>query len=221
MWRPGDNGRPVAFSHRQLGAGAAMMRAWLTDAVEGDETWLLLADLDRPLGLVAGLGVVPLLRARLVLLGRWTADDALDGLHYLRPSYVVTDAAGAERLATAPGLPHVDLRQLRACLVSGPVPEAVADAFLDASGRALCVGYGAGEAAGLVTCPPVNGVARPSGLGLPLPGVEARVVVANGRRAGPYETGVLELAAPNGPEGWWRTGLRVKMDPAGQLHLAG
>lgn len=219
LWVARANG-PLVFSHGQLVAGAAMLRAWLIDAVQGDETWLLLADLASPLGAVAGLGACPMMRARLLVMADWAPEDAVDALRYQRPSYVLADARSTARVAGASGLDRTDLRQLRAFLVGGPIPSSVAQSFLDTTGRALCVGCESRWAAGLVTCPPVNGHPRLSGIGVPLPGVSARIMLPGGRPAAPLEAGMLELAAANGPPGWWSTDLWVRMDAGGHLNMA-
>lgn len=181
------------FSHAHLGSGAAQLRSWLTDAIPGDETWLLLTGLGTPFGFVAGLGAAFALRARLALLPPWRAEDVVDAIRYLRPSWVASSASAIERLADDPLLARADLRSVRAWIVSEPIDDDRADRFEDASGLPLCLGVGAPGVAGLAACNPVNGERVPGTVGTPLPGVSVR---ARG--------GGLDVSGPNiaGDDGW-------------------
>jgi long-chain acyl-CoA synthetase len=219
---PGPDGTDrVAFSHRQLVAGATLVRAWFTDAFLGDETWLVLADLTSPLALAAILGTALGTRAQVVLLPRWTGQDVLDALRFIRPSYVLCDGDTVQALVNEPAVIHLALHHTRAILVGEPLHPSVSRAFAEATGQELCVGYAPEGMAGLATCNPVNGRRLPGSIGLPLPNVAARVTGPDGRPARGGETGVLELAGPHGPPGWLRTGLLARLDADGFVHPAG
>jgi len=163
----------VRYGAPELAAGAQMMTAWLTDTSPGDDTWLVLAPLASPLGVVAALGAAPALRARVALPGSWQPADAVDALRYFRPAWVVSDVAAVARLVAAPELPQAELRSVRGWLVGGPVPPILARAFVETTGVELCVGWAPRGAAGFVACHPVNGWRGLGGVGLPLPGVTA------------------------------------------------
>ncbi len=163
----------VRYGMPVLAAGAQMMTAWLTDTSPGDDTWLVLAPLATPLGVVAALGAAPALRARVALPGSWQPADAVDALRYFRPAWVVSDVATVARLVAAPELPHAELRSVRGWLVGGPVPPMLARAFVETTGVELCVGWAPRGVAGFVACHPVNGWRGIGGVGLPLPGVTA------------------------------------------------
>ncbi len=217
----GPDGRLTTLSHRQLVAGAAALGVWLTDAVAGDETWLLLTDFGTPAGFTAGLGTALAMRAQVVTMPRWTGRDALDALRYTRPAYVLADAATIERLAAEPGLERTELGAIRAILVGDPLLPGVVQAFEEATGVRLCLGYAPPGMAGFATCNPVNGRRVGGSLGIPLPGVDARVLGSAGRPAEQGAAGALELAAAHGPPGWLRPGLVARQDAAGYLYPAG
>lgn len=162
----------VAFSHRNLVAAAAQLRAWLTDAVPGGETWLMLAPIGSALGCACLLGAAAALRARVVLLPGWVPEDVVDALRVHRPTWVVADASATERLVADPGFAWADLRSVRAFLVAGPLPAGVAGGFEEATGTQACTGLTSRRAAGFLTCQPVNGRRVVDALGLPLPGVD-------------------------------------------------
>jgi long-chain acyl-CoA synthetase len=199
-------------------AAAAALSLWLTDAVAGDENWLLLADLGSPVGFTTALGTALGMRARVELVPRRTGRDTLDALRYTRPAYVLVDAATLGRLVAEPGLEQADLSAIRAILVAEPLASGVARAFEEATGTRLCLGYAPPGLAGLAVCNPINGRRVGGSLGIPLPGVEARVVGPDGRPTGAGEAGALELRAPFGPDDWLRPGLTARQDGAGYLH---
>ncbi len=217
---PGASGQ--LLTHRHLVAGAAQVRAWLTDAIPGDDTWLLLAPLWRGLGFVAGFGAAMALRAQLALLPRLSVPDVLDALRYLRPTYVVASRTVSAQLADDPGLARADLRSVRAWLTAQPLDEATVRAFEEVAGFSLCEGYGPPGVAGLAVCNPVNGRRAKGSIGIPLTGVDVRLVGPDGRPVGPGEAGVLALAGPNiVTSGWLPTDLVARSDEAGFLYPAG
>lgn len=219
---PGPDGADRAvFSHRQLVAGASVLRAWLTDVFLGDETWLVLAEVASPLGLTAVLGTALGMRAQVVLLPRWTGQDALDALRYVRPSYALCDAATVQSLVATPELSRLSLDHTRAILVGEPLHASVVRAFAESTGVDLCVGYAPEGMAGLATCNLVNGRRIPGSIGLPLPGVSARTTGPDGWPTRDGETGVLELSGPHSAPGWLRTGLLARMDAQGYVHATG
>ncbi|MDN5361720.1 MAG: long-chain acyl-CoA synthetase [Moorella sp. (in: firmicutes)] len=98
----------------------------------------------------------------------------------------------------------------------------------------LVEGYGLSEAAPVVCLNPLDGVRKPGSIGLPLPGVEVRVVDDNDRDVPRGEVGELIVRGPNvmsgyynQPEesaaalrgGWLHTGDLVRQDEDGYLYV--
>jgi len=200
----------VTFHHRHLVAAAAQLRAWLTDAVPGGETWLVLAPSTSALGCVAVLGSAAALRARVVVLPAWEGIDVVDALRTYQPTWVVADQAAVERLATDPVLAWADMRSVRAWLVGGVLSPDIARSFEEATGIQPCAGLTAPSAAGLLTCQPVNGRRAAGTAGLPLPGVDV-AVLPGGRLAlssptieGDAGRGTLVVAGTLDAEGYLR-----------------
>jgi long-chain acyl-CoA synthetase len=214
------HGPLATFSHAHLVAGALQLRAWLTDALPGDDTWFVLEPLATPWGLVAGLGAPALLRSRLVLVPHPTGRDIVDVLRYRRPAYVATGAAAVRRLVADATLARSDLRSVRAWLVGEPLEPSVARLFEEASGVAICQGYAAPRIAGLGLCNPVNSRRAAGSVGLPMPGVGARVVDEHGQAVSPGTHGRLAVCGPNiGADGWLTTPVGARMDEAGFVYL--
>ncbi|HET6372333.1 MAG TPA: AMP-binding protein [Candidatus Polarisedimenticolia bacterium] len=102
--------------------------------------------------------------------------------------------------------------------------------------RPLCEGYGLSEAAPVVCLNPPGGPRKPGSIGVPLPGIETRIICEDGRVAGPEEIGELQVRGPNVMAGyfgltmetehaiqggWLRTGDMARRDREGYLYLVG
>lgn len=207
------SGNPLALSHRAICAGAAQIGAWLTDALPEADRWLLLAPFASPFGFAVGLGAAPQLRGELALLWPAGPADVLDGLRYLRPDYVFSEAEAVLSLLALPGLLGEDLRSVRAWLVAESLGSDAARQMEEIGGLSPCQGLCIPGAAGLVLCNPVNGLRVAGSLGVPMPGVDARI-------DGEGPAGRLEVRGPNVAPGgrWCETGVSVHRDAAGFFH---
>jgi long-chain acyl-CoA synthetase len=142
-------------------------------------------------------------------------------------------------------LPADDLRAatagVRLCTSGGaPLPPEWLAAFQQATGLAIVEGYGLTEAGPIVTTNPLGAPPKPGSVGRALPGVELRLVDADGRPVEPDDededddgdTGLVAVRGPNlfsgywpdgagGPdaEGWFRTADVGFLDADGDLHL--
>ncbi|MHA1189849.1 MAG: AMP-binding protein [Alphaproteobacteria bacterium] len=82
------------------------------------------------------------------------------------------------------------------------LPRTFAD-FEARTGRRILERYGMTET-GMSTSNPLHGKRRPGCIGLPLPGVAARIATEDGTPVAVGETGVLEVRGPNVFAGYWR-----------------
>jgi long-chain acyl-CoA synthetase len=122
--------------------------------------------------------------------------------------------------------------------VSGaaPLPRDVADAFHERFGVVVHEGYGLTEAAPIVsTTATGSGLPEPGSIGAPLPGIEVRVVDADGADVLAGDPGEIWLRGPNvfrgywhedaatarvlTADGWLRTGDVAVVDERGELRL--
>jgi long-chain acyl-CoA synthetase len=105
-------------------------------------------------------------------------------------------------LAT-PGTP--DLSSVRLA-VSGaaPLPAAVLEAFRDRFDIPIWEGYGLTETSPMVTTTALGDEARPGSIGLPLPGVEVRLVDEHGSEVEEGDPGQIVVRGANVFAGYWR-----------------
>ncbi len=108
------------------------------------------------------------------------------------------------RLLTEPAFDRDRCRTIR-LFVSGSAPllPETFDAFRERSGQAILERYGMTES-GMITSNPLDGARVGGTVGMPLPGVEVRIVGDDGTPCGPGAIGVVQIRGPNVFAGYWR-----------------
>lgn len=217
------------LSHRALVANLVQCAELNPPPVTATDTVLLALPLFHIFGLNAVLGPALFVGATVVVA---TDLDPAATLSVVAESGV-TSVAGTPTVFNAwAALPQAReaLAGVRV-LVSGSTPlrPADAEAFRAATGHTVWQGYGLTEAAPVVTA---STRARPGSVGAPLPGVEIRVLDAEGKPAAEGDPGELWIRGENlfsgywpdghgGPdrEGWFATGDVGWADPEGNIFL--
>ena len=119
---------------------------------------------------------------------------------------------------------------------SAPLLASTFDEFAERSGQLILERYGMTET-GINTSNPLHGERRSGSVGLPLPGVDVRVVDAQGRAVPQGDIGEIEVRGPNVFRSYWRlpeqtaqafsadgyfhTGDQGRFDAQGYLHIVG
>jgi long-chain acyl-CoA synthetase len=187
-------------------------------------------------GLNAVLGLALFVGSAVVLLERFDPASSLEAVR----EYGITVVAGAPPLfgawASVPGVDASALASVR-LLVSGgaPLADEVADAFRARFDKPIWQGYGLTETSPIVSSSLVGGEPRRGSIGIPLPGIEVRLVDDNGEDALSGDPGEVWVRGPNvfpgywnDPEatalvltddGWLRTGDIAVTDDDGYLYL--
>ena len=220
------------LSHRALLANIASLLAVEPAPIADDDVVLLVLPLFHIYALNAVLGLAVATGAASVLLPKFSPLPALD----IVSEHGVTNVPAAPPVFVAwshvPDLDH-RLAGVRT-LVSGaaPLAPAVFRAFAELAGQPVWEGYGLTEAAPVVSSTMVGGRAKPGCVGLPLPGVELRLVDESGENADEEDPGEIWVRGANlfsgywpdgsgGPDadGWYATGDVAYADEDGDLHL--
>jgi long-chain acyl-CoA synthetase len=152
----------------------------------------------------------------------------------------ITVVAGAppmfEAWSTARGIDAGAFASVRMAVSGGaPLPGAVAEAFESRFGVPIWEGYGLTEASPIVSTSLVGGEPRRGSIGVPLSGVEVRLVDAEGEDALSGDSGEIWVRGPNvfpgywrdeqataaalTPDGWLRTGDVAVVDDDGYLYI--
>jgi len=119
---------------------------------------------------------------------------------------------------------------------SAPMPVDALNKFRERYGADILERYGMTETAVVITSNPLRGKRKPGSVGLPLPGVEVKIVDDDGNEVPTNEVGEIAVKGPsvmkgywNKPAeteeafkgGWFHTGDLGKLDEEGYLHIVG
>ena len=223
------------LTHRNLSANALQVRAWIPDFREGEEVVLGAIPFFHVYGMTVAMNLALLGGAKLVLLPRPEIKAIVEAIE----KHQVTLFPGVPTLYVAfnnfPGIERRDLKSVRACISgSAPLPLEVAERFERLTGAKLVEGYGLTEASPVTHCNPLYGERRLGSVGLPFPGVDAKVVDEEGKELPPGEVGELAVKGPNVMKGYWNrpeetqktlkdgwlfTGDLAKMDEDGYFYI--
>jgi long-chain acyl-CoA synthetase len=237
MFTSGTAGPPKAarLTHGNLLANLRQVQNHPGLAVRPDDVGLCVIPLFHIFGLNAVLGLALHAGASVVLLERF---DPVSSLEAVR-EHKVTIVSGAPPLfsawAAVPGVDRDALASVRLAVSGGaPLGEEVADAFRARFDLPIWEGYGLTETAPIVSTSLVGGEPRPGSIGVPVPGVEVRLV-DEGEDALAGDPGEVWVRGPNvfpgywqddeataavlTPDGWLRTGDVAVTDDDGYLYL--
>ncbi|GLV47568.1 long-chain-fatty-acid--CoA ligase [Thermus sp. LT1-2-5] len=223
------------LTHRNLSANALQVRAWIPDFREGEEVVLGAIPFFHVYGMTVAMNLALLGAAKLVLLPRPEIGPIVEAIE----AHQVSLFPGVPTLYVAfnnfPGIEKRNLRSVRACISgSAPLPLEVAERFMALTGAKLVEGYGLTEASPVTHCNPLHGPRKLGSVGLPFPGVEAKVVDEEGREVPLGEVGELIVKGPNVMKGYWNrpeetqkalkdgwlfTGDMARMDEDGYFYI--
>ncbi|MEH1056204.1 AMP-binding protein [Micromonospora sp. CPCC 206171] len=184
LYTSGTEGQPkgAMLSHRALAANQDQVGRISPPVVGPGDTVLLALPLFHAYGLNTGLGAVIQHGATGVLVDELGPGCALDEIARHRVSVLVGvpsmflawSTADADAVVAAMASVRV------AVCGAAPLDPAAAARFTEVTGHPVHVGYGLTETAPVLTTTLVGGEPKPGSIGRPLPGVELRLVAADG-----------------------------------------
>ncbi len=210
LFTSGTSGTPPAarLTHANLAANIAQVQDHPGLRLEPSDVGMALLPFFHIFGLNVILGVGLAAGATSVLVERFDAAASARQAHDQR----VTVLAGVPTMfrdwveLDASEVPADTFASVRLA-VSGaaPLPADVAAAFHDRFGIVLHQGYGLTEASPIVTTTALSGgLPRPGSIGPPLPGVQVRLVDAQGGDVLTGDPGEVWVQGPNVFPGYWR-----------------
>jgi long-chain acyl-CoA synthetase len=226
--------------HRNLIANVYQFDHWLVNTEKGEETVLVAIPIYHVYGMVLGMNLAVKMGAKMILIP--DARD-LDGLLKAAEKHHATIFPGVPNLYAAINhYPPViageyDLSSIKACISgSATLPLKVKQDFEKLTNGHLVEGYGLSEAPTATHCNPVLGENREGSIGLPLPGVDCRIVdLETGKKdCNIGEAGELLIKGPQVmagyyqrpketekvlADGWLHTGDIVRMDQDGYFYI--
>jgi long-chain acyl-CoA synthetase len=235
----GTTGTPkgAMLSHRNLMANVAQVGNWYSGGRDGQEVLLGVIPFFHVYGMTVGLNMAVKLAATMVLLPRFSPKDVLEAIAKHKPTLFPGVPTMYVALNNHPDVAKYDLTSVKMCLSgAAALPIEVAHRFnaLSKGQARLLEGYGLTESSPCTHCNPVVGEARDGSIGLPLPGIEARIIDETGGPVATGEVGELILAGPNIMRGYWQrpeesanclkdgwlyTGDMAKMDEDGYFYI--
>ena len=205
IFTAGTAGSPKAamLSHGNLHANIRQVQATPARALDTSDVSFGVLPMFHIFGLNVVLGVTLFAGARVVLVERFDPVSALDSIR----DHGVTVLAGAPPMwsswATLPGAAADSFRTVRIA-VSGAsrLPVDVARAMRERFGVTVEEGYGLTEASPTVTSS-IGTEVPPGSIGRPIPGVDIRLVDADGEDAFLGDPGEIWVRGPNVFKGYW------------------
>jgi long-chain acyl-CoA synthetase len=190
------------LTHGNLMANLVQMSSVTLLAIKSDDVVLSALPLFHIYALNVVLGMTIQSGASAVLAERFDPDQTLDLIARNGVTVVIGAPPMFSALLAVPG--GADLSSVRLA-VSGasPLPPEVLDAFLRRFGIIIWEGYGLTECAPAVTSNALGPQAKPGSIGLPMPGLELRVVDERGEEVEEGDPGEILVRGPNVFSGYW------------------
>lgn len=238
IYTSGTTGQPkgAELTHGNLTANLdSLHEAW---GWRADDVLLHVLPIFHVHGLIVALHGALNAGATTVLLPKFDPDKTLQTLQDMNCTILMAVPAIHRRLVTCPHAGDYDLQDIR-LITSGSdrLPDDLFRQFQATFGHVLLERYGMSET-GMLLSNPLNGERRVGSVGLPLPGVQVRIVHPETEESlADNEIGAVQVRGDNvfkgywrqpektaeafTPDGWFRTGDLGLREPDGYITLKG
>jgi len=195
--------------HRNLVANTLAMKAWLPKVKEPGEVFLTAIPLFHSYGMIAAMNFGILLGGTLVMIvNPRDQDDLLGSINKYRATIFPGVPALYVAINNNPDVAagKYDIKSVRICLSgSAPLLQETKQRFETLTGGKLVEAFGLTEAHVATHANPIYGENRPGSIGLPLPGVDCKIVnTSDGQTVLPVgDVGELVIKSPSVMQGYW------------------
>ncbi|MEM3087248.1 MAG: long-chain fatty acid--CoA ligase [Halobacteria archaeon] len=202
----GTTGFPkcAIHTHGTVGAQIAQLQSWFVNDRPGGERTLLVMPLFHVYGLITLFRTL-FGGSTIILLPRFDLEEFLKTIEQTKPTWMPVVPTIFTALINHPRGPEV-VKTIRSCLSgAAPLPLEVLRKFEELTGGVIAEGYGMTEmCAGSHVNPPF-GKRKPGTVGIPLPGVDSKIVDVNdgAKELPPGEVGELVMRGPQMMKGYW------------------
>jgi len=236
----GTTGMPkgAMLSHRNLVASTTQIRSFLLyDHGEAEDIALAVMPFFHVYGMNGLMNMAMLLAATLVLIPQPELKLIVDAIVAERPTFFAGIPALFVALNNYHSIDQVDLTSIKAVFSgAAPLPVDVMEEFEARTGCRIAEAYGMTEAASVTHTNPMKGQRKFGSIGLPIIGVEAKIVDSEDptRELAVGEAGELLVKGPQVMQGYWqaedetanafqdgwlRTGDIATMDEEGYFYI--
>ncbi|MFL6134216.1 MAG: long-chain-fatty-acid--CoA ligase [Nocardioidaceae bacterium] len=236
LYTSGTTGQPkgAELTHGNLATNAALTRDTLVD-LSPDDVVMGCLPLFHCFGLTCGLNAAVLAGACLTVVPRFDAEKALKVIGRDQVTVfegVPTMYAG---MLQVPDAKSYDVASLRTCVSGGSaMPVEVMKNFEETFGCIVLEGYGLSETSPVASFNRPDIERKPGSIGVPVRGVEMRLLDGDGKDVEPGEVGEIAIRGENVmkgywgredatreaiPDGWFRSGDMARQDDDGYFFI--
>jgi long-chain acyl-CoA synthetase len=196
--------------HRNIVANTHLIKGWLTDIGEGKEILLTAVPLFHSFGMIVAMHFGFLICGTLILIpDPRDQPDLLGSINKYKPTIFPGVPAMYVAINNNPQVAagKYDIKSIRVCISgSAPLLQETKEEFENLTGGKLVEGFGLTEAHVVTHCNPFFGTNISGSIGLPLPGIECRIVDSEkGTEEVPVgEIGELIIKGPCIMQGYWQ-----------------
>ncbi|MFZ0544940.1 MAG: long-chain fatty acid--CoA ligase [Candidatus Promineifilaceae bacterium] len=196
-------------THKALVANTEAARCWLLDLKIAGEVILTAIPLFHSYGMVVAMNFsMAISGTMVVIVNPRDQKDVLGSINKYRPTIFPGVPAMYVAINNNPDVAagKYDIRSIRICLSgSAPLLQETKQRFEELTGGKLVEAYGLTEAHVATHANPINGENRAGSIGLPLPGVDCKIVDPEDgdRELGVNEIGELVIKGPSIMKGYW------------------
>ncbi|MDI3418708.1 long-chain-fatty-acid--CoA ligase [Streptomyces luteolus] len=205
LYTSGTTGTPkgAELTHRNLVSNAATTAETLI-RIGPDDVLLGALPLFHAFGQTCALNAAVTAGATLTLLPRFDPAEALRILHRDRVTVFLGVPTMYTALVRAGVDPEADLTRLRTAVSGGAsLPVEVLHEFERAFGVTVLEGYGLSETSPVAVFNPPDRPRKPGSIGVPVRGVDVRLVTEDGTPTAPGEVGEMVIRGENVMKGYW------------------